>query len=175
MKKTLLLLMLFAIPFVLSAQYFKSPPLYAGHWGGNTILKISTVDSTYTIKIAALSKRVRGSKFRIKHVKINDDAYQLLRVKEVVHIKDEFDERLLMTSNHHMKVVMADGKTFMKNRYNRRNFTYLDENEEVIIEARLRDHIFHDVIEITMHEEEPLLLALCVEMLSRLARERIWL
>ena len=60
MKKTLLLWTLFAIPFLLSAQYFKSKPLYAGYWGGKTTVKISTVDSTYNLEIKALSKRLKN-------------------------------------------------------------------------------------------------------------------
>lgn len=175
MKKTLLLWTLFAIPFLLSAQYFKSKPLYAGYWGGKTTVKISTVDSTYNLEIKALSKRLKGTKLRMKPIKINDDSYRIVRTENVIHIKDESDETVLMTSNRQMKVVTADGETFKKNRFHRRNFSYLNENGDVVIEAKLRDNLFNHVVEITMHEDEPLLLALCVEMLTRLAREQIWL
>lgn len=175
MKKTLLLLMLFIIPLLLSAQYFKSQPLYAGYWGGKTTLKISTIDSSYNLEIKALSKKLKGTQFRIKPIQINGKNYQIVRTQDVIHIKDESEETVLMTSNHQMQVVMADGETFHKNKSRRRNFSYLNESGEVVIEARLRDNVFNHVVEITMHENEPLLLALCVEMLTRLAREQIWL
>lgn len=175
MKKTLLLLTLFAMPFLLSAQYFRSKPLYAGYWGGKTTVKISTVDSTYSLEIKALSKRLKGTRLRMKPVKINNDSYKIVRTADVIHIKDEANQTLLMTSNRQMQVAMSDGKTFRKNRFHRRNFTYLNESGEVVIEARLRDKLFNHVVEISMHEDEPLLLALCVEMLTRLAREQVWL
>lgn len=175
MKKILLLLTLFAIPYLLSAQYFKSKPLNAGYWGGKSIVKISTVDSTYNLEIKALSKRLKGTKFRIKPVQINGDNYRIIRTEGVIHIKDEADETLLMTSNRHMQVVMADGTTYRKNRFHRRNFNYLNDKGEIVIEARLRDHLFNHVVEISMHENNPLLLALCVEMLTKVAREQIWL
>ncbi len=175
MKKTLLLLTLFTIPFLLAAQYFRSKPLYAGYWGGKTTVKISTVDSSYNLEIKALSKRLKGTKLRMKPIKINGASYRILRTENVIHIKDDSDETVLMTSNRHMQVVLADGKSFTKNRYHRRNFTYLNENGDVVIEARLRDNVFNHVVEISMHEDEPLLLALCLEMLTKLAREQVWL
>ncbi|MBX2873225.1 MAG: hypothetical protein KTR30_14030 [Saprospiraceae bacterium] len=175
MKKTLLLLALLTIPFLLSAQYFRSKPLTAGYWGSKSTVKISTVDSTYNLEIKALSKRLKGTKFRIKPIKINGDTYRIVRTEDVIHIKNESEETVLMTSNRQMQVVMADGTTFQKDKFRRRNFSYLNESGEVVIEARLRDNVFSHVVEINMYEDEPLLLALCVEMLTRLAREQIWL
>ena len=175
MKKTLLLVIIAVVPILLQAQFLQSKTLYAGYWGPKTIVKLSTPDSSYQIELLALAKRIKGTSKRIRPIRVNDKTYRLIRTEGVVHIQNEAEEALLMTSNRQMKAVLANGEFFRKNRNNRRHFTYLNQAGKPVIEARLRNNVFNHVIEITLHEDQPLLLALCTAMLVKTAREDIWL
>lgn len=173
MKKTLLLLVIAALGCSLHAQNLKSKALYAGYWGKKTQLEFSTDDQTQKVQMMALGKRIKGTYKRVKPIKINGTTYRIIRTEGVVHIQNEAEETVLMTSNRQMKVTTPQGELYLKDKHNRKRFVYVDQAGSPIIEARLRNNIFNHTIEITMHKDEPLMLALCLEMLTKRAREEV--
>lgn len=60
------------------------------------------VDFSYNLEIKVLSKWFKGIKFWMKLIKINGVFYWIFRIENVIYIKDDFDEIVLMISNCYM-------------------------------------------------------------------------
>lgn len=171
MKKTLLLLLLSTFCLSLSSQNLVTDKMTPGSWNKKDKLSFTTADSKYDIAMTAVGSRLKGTYKKIKPLSINGENYRIIRTEGVIHIEDESGETVLMTSNNQNLVYGLDNESFKKNRPNRRNFTFLDATGKPVIEARLRDKVFGKAFEIKMHQDEPLMLALCIEMLVKQARE----
>ena len=177
MKKTLLLLLLSTFCLSLSSQELVTNRLAPGYWNKKDKLSFITSDTKYSIAMTPVGSRVKGTYQRIKPLSINGENYRIIRTEGVIHITDEAGETVLMTSNNQNLVYGIDNESFTKNRPNRRNFAFFDANGEPVIEARLRDRLLGlaSAFEIKMHQDKPLMLALCIEMLVKQAREEaLW-
>ncbi len=174
MKKVLLSTLTVVLPLLLLAQNFSSEALYPKSWDKNTIVEINTTDNSYQVKILALSKDLKGTSKEMKPLQINGETYRILRTDRVINIQNEAGETQLLTSSRMMKVIMPDGRTFRKTNKSNRFFAFVDDEGKVVAEAKLRDNSVSHKIEILMREDQPLLLALCVEMLVKRAAENAY-
>ncbi|NRB49318.1 MAG: hypothetical protein HRU41_16695 [Saprospiraceae bacterium] len=171
MKKVMLLSLTAVLPLLLLAQNFKSESFIPKSWDKNTVVEVSTEDGTSEVKILALSKDLKGTSKDMKPIEVNGEKYRILRTDRVINIQNEAEETLLLTSSRQMKVIMPNGQTFRKTNKSNRVFSFVNEEGKVVAEAKLRDNTISHKIEVQMHEEQPLLLALCVEMLVKRAAE----
>lgn len=171
MKKVLLSSLTAMLPLFLLAQTFKSEALFPKDWDRNTVVEVTHADGNTAVKILALSKDIKGTTKNMKPLKINGQSYRILRTDRVINIQNEAEETLLLTSSRQMKVIMPNGETFRKTNKSNRVFSYVNEAGKVIMEAKLRDNSVSHKIEILMHEDQPLLLALGIEMLVKRAEE----
>lgn len=173
MKKTLLLLLVSTFCISLGGQNLVTNRLAPGYWNKKDKLSFITNDAKYAIAMTAVGSRIKGTYKRIKPLSINGKKFQIIRTEGVVHIKNEAGETVLMTSNDQKLVYGIDNESFTKNRPNKRNFSFLDVEGNPVIEARLKDRLlgFGAAFEIKMHQDNPLMLALCIEMLVKQARE----
>lgn len=173
MKKTLLFLLLSTFSLSLSSQDLVTNRMAAGYWNKKDKLSFITKDSKYSIAMTAVGSRIKGTYKRVKPLSINGKNYRIIRTEGVIHIENETGETVLMTSNNQQLVYGVDNESFKKDRPNRRKFTFLDAEGKPVIEARLRDRLLGlgAAFEVKMHQDEPLMLALCLEMLVKQARE----
>ncbi len=173
MKKTLLLLLVSAFCFTLGGQNLVTNKMAPGYWNKKDKLSFITNDSKYAIAMTAMGSRVKGTYKRIKPLSINGENYRIIRTEGVIHIENDSGETLLMTSNNQNLVYGVDNESFKKVRPNMRNFSFLDAEGNPVIEARLREKLpgFGVAFEVKMHQDKPLMLALCIEMLVKKARD----
>ena len=171
MKKVMLLSLTAVFPLLLLAQTFNSEAFFPKSWDKNTIVEVSTADGTSSVKILALSKDLQGTSKDLKTIEVNGEKYRIIRTDRVINIQNEANENLLLTSSRQMKVILPNGQTFRKTNKSNRIFSFVDEEGKVVAEAKLRDNTISHKIEVIMREDQPLLLALCVEMLVKRAAE----
>ena len=162
MKKTLVLLFVLSSCTLLFSQEFTGQKVRHAQWQTNEVLTYSSSEGADQIQMVAVGKKVRRSKDRITHFKINDSSYQLVRHWGVINILDANGNLVLKTDADREEIFSANNERFFK-QGNRRKIQYLDDKGQVVVSgvSKNRNIVLKKHIDTADH----LLLALCLKEL----------
>lgn len=173
MKTVLIPVFVFAFTISVFSQGFKSGKIDASQWDTNNVLTLkSESKDSDEIQIVTKSKKVRRTSKNIKHLKVNDQSYQLIESCGSINIVNDQGETVLKTNRDRSEVYLKDNQRFTRQRVKGNNgaFEYVNEKQEVIVSGQVKNGI----IEIQNHSTEikDALVALCLEELLKHAYDR---
>lgn len=155
------------------SQEFKSGKIDASQWGTNVVLTLKSEDSGHQeIKIVTKGKKVRRTTQKVKHLKINENSYQLIETCGSINVLNAKGETLLKTNRDRSEIFLLNNERVTRKRTRGSNgaFEYVNDNQQVIVSGQLKG----GVIELQNHSSEikDALIALCLEELLQHAYDR---
>ena len=156
MKNVLLLILVFAVFTPVFSQSLVIDNIRPLQWK-----KYSTVtgeNDHFEIKLMALAEREKGSKLKVKQLRIDDQKYRLIRSQNAINIQSEDKANVLKTNSNRSKAFLADGTSYTiknKNFLVDGKFEYFDQNDQLVLRVKYNmRHFQSDVITIEIHDNK---------------------
>ena len=172
MKTTLIPIFILISSISVFSQGFKSGKIDASHWDTDVVLTLKSETNTDEIKIVTKGKKLRRSSKEIKHLKINENSYQLIESCGSINILNAKGESLLKTNHDRSEIYLQNNERFTRKKVkgNSGAFEYVNDNQQVIVSGQVKGGI----IELRNHSGQikDALIALCLEELLQHAYDR---
>lgn len=173
MKTALIPILILLGSISLFSQEFRSGKIDASHWNTDVVLSLKSGTNNKEIKIVTKGKKLRRSSKKVKHLKINENSYQLIESCGTINILNEKGETLLKTNQDRSEILLQGNERISRRKLkgNSGAFEYVDGKQQVIVSGQVKGGVIelknHDA-----HQVKDALIALCLEELLQHAYDR---
>lgn len=171
MKTTLIPIFVLLVNYSAFSQEFKSGKIDASQWDTDVVLTLKS-EQNNEIKIVTKGKKIRRSSQKVKHLKINENSYQLIESCGSINILNAKGESLLKTNQDRSEIFLPNNEHYIRKRLKGSSgtFEYVNEAQQVIVSGQVKG----GVIQLMNHSKEikDALVALCLEELLQHAYDR---
>jgi len=172
MKTALIPILILLGSISVFAQGYTSGKINASQWDTDVVLTLKSDNSPDEIKIVTKSKKLRRSSKKVKHLKINENSYQLIESCGSINILNDKGQTLLKTNQDRSEIFLPNNEkiTRKKVKGNSGAFEYVNGNQQVIVSGQVKG----GVIQLKNHsgQSKDALIALCLEGLLQHAYDR---